>query len=36
MSLPPQANRAYNFIPEKNAAEEKTISLLRKEVEWAK
>ena len=34
MSLPPQANWAYNFIPEKNSAEEKTISLLKKEVKW--
>ena len=34
MSLPPQANWAYNFIPEKNSAEEKTISLLRKGIEW--
>ncbi len=36
MSLPPQANWAYNFIPEKNSAEEKTISLLKKGIEWAK
>jgi coproporphyrinogen III oxidase len=36
MSLPPQANWAYNFVPEKNSAEEKTLSLLKKGVEWAK
>ncbi len=36
MSLPPQANWAYNFIPEKNSTEEKTISLLKKGVEWAR
>ena len=36
MSLPPQANWAYNFISEKNSAEEKTILLLRKGVEWVK
>lgn len=36
MSLPPQANWVYNFIPEKDSAEEKTLSLLKKEVDWAK
>lgn len=36
MSLPPQANWAYNFVPEKNSAEEKTLALLKKGVEWAK
>ena len=36
MSLPPQANWAYNFIPEKNSAEEKTLSLLKKGIEWLK
>lgn len=36
MSLPPQANWAYNFIPEKNSAEEKTLSLLKKGIDWAK
>lgn len=35
MSLPPQANWVYNFIPEKNSLEEKTLALLRKGVEWA-
>lgn len=36
MSLPPQANWAYNFIPEKNSAEEKTLFLLKKGIDWAK
>ncbi len=36
MSLPPQANWAYNFNPEKNSAEEKTLSLLKKGIEWSK
>lgn len=36
MSLPPQANWAYNFTPEKNSAEEKTLSLLKKGAEWSK
>ena len=36
MSLPPQANWAYNFTPEKNSAEEKTLLLLKKGVEWVK
>ena len=36
MSLPPQANWAYNHAPEKNSAEEKTLSLLKKGIEWAK
>lgn len=34
MSLPPQANWAYNFQPEVNSEEEKTISLLRKGIDW--
>ena len=36
MSLPPQANWAYNFIPEKNSSEEKTLALLKKGIDWAK
>ena len=36
MSLPPQANWAYNFVPEKNSPEEKTLSLLTKGIEWVK
>ncbi len=36
MSLPPQANWQYNFIPEKNSAEEKTLALLKKGNEWAR
>jgi coproporphyrinogen III oxidase len=35
MSLPPQANWIYNHQPEKNSEEEKTLSLLRKGIEWA-
>jgi coproporphyrinogen III oxidase len=34
MSLPPQANWVYNFQPDKDSAEGKTISLLRKGIEW--
>lgn len=36
MSLPPQANWAYNFVPEKNSAEEKTLALLKKGIDWSK
>ena len=36
MSLPPQANWVYNFVPEKNSAEEKTLYRLKKGMEWAK
>jgi coproporphyrinogen III oxidase len=35
MSLPETASWLYNFTPEKNSAEEKTLSLLKKGVEWA-
>ncbi|MBI3500782.1 MAG: oxygen-dependent coproporphyrinogen oxidase [Bacteroidetes bacterium] len=35
MSLPPEATWLYDFIPEKNSAEEKTSSLLKKGMEWA-
>lgn len=34
MSLPPQANWVYNYQPDKGSEEEKTISLLRKGVDW--
>lgn len=34
MSLPPQANWEYNHQPEPGSAEEKTLSLLRKGVDW--
>lgn len=36
MSLPPEVKWIYNFIPEKNSPEEKTLSLLRKGNEWAR
>ena len=36
MSLPPQANWVYNFIPEKNSEEERTLSFLIKKMEWTK
>ena len=36
MSLPPQANWEYNFIPEENSLEAKTLTLLRKGIDWAK
>lgn len=34
MSLPPQANWAYNVVPEKDSEEDKTIRWLRKGVDW--
>lgn len=34
MSLPPQANWAYNYRPKEGSAEAKTISLLKKGIEW--
>ncbi|TAL61234.1 MAG: oxygen-dependent coproporphyrinogen oxidase [Bacteroidetes bacterium] len=34
MSLPPQANWAYNFLPEKNSSEEKMLAMLKKGFEW--
>jgi coproporphyrinogen III oxidase len=34
MSMPPQANWAYNHQPEPGSAEQKTLSLLRKGVDW--
>jgi coproporphyrinogen III oxidase len=35
MSLPPQANWIYNYQATVNSNEEKTLSLLRKGIEWA-
>jgi coproporphyrinogen III oxidase len=35
MSLPPQANWAYNYKPEPGSEEEKTLKLLRKGLDWA-
>src|SRR5262249_37736252 len=35
MSLPKLAGWEYNFIPEKNSEEEKTLSLLKKDLNWA-
>jgi coproporphyrinogen III oxidase len=34
MSLPPQANWVYNFQPDPESAEAKTLSLLKKGIEW--
>jgi coproporphyrinogen III oxidase len=34
MSLPPQANWVYNFQPEQGSKEQKTLSLLRKGIDW--
>jgi len=35
MSLPPQANWVYDFSPEANSEEERTLSLLKKGIDWA-
>lgn len=35
MSLPPQANWVYDFKPQPNSEEEKTLSLLKKGIDWA-
>lgn len=35
MSLPPLASWQYNFTPQPGSAEEKTISLLKKGIDWA-
>jgi coproporphyrinogen III oxidase len=35
MSLPPQANWVYDFKAEKGSEEEKTLSLLKKGIDWA-
>jgi len=34
MSLPPQAQWQYNYQPEHDSAEQKTLSLLKKEIDW--
>lgn len=34
MSLPPLASWEYSFTPKENSLEEKTISLLKKEIDW--
>lgn len=34
MSLPPQANWAYNHVPETGSKEQQTLDLLRKNVKW--
>ncbi len=34
MSLPPQANWEYNFIPDKGSAEERTLNQLIKGIDW--
>ncbi|HET6244667.1 MAG: oxygen-dependent coproporphyrinogen oxidase [Bacteroidetes bacterium] len=34
MSLPPVVNWPYNFIPEKDSPEEKTLNLLKKNIDW--
>src|SRR5690606_30771346 len=34
MSLPPQANWAYDFRPEPGSPEDRTRQLLRKEIDW--
>lgn len=36
MSLPPQANWVYNYKPEENSEEQKTLSLLKKGIDWVK
>jgi coproporphyrinogen III oxidase len=36
MSLPKTAGWEYDFKPEKNSEEEKTLSLLKKEIDWTK
>lgn len=36
MSLPNMASWEYNFIPVKGSAEEKTLSLLKKDINWVK
>ena len=34
MSLPPQANWVYNFVPTEGSLEAKTLSLLKKDINW--
>lgn len=36
MSLPPQANWVYDFHPTKGSEEEKTLNLLKKDIDWIK
>jgi coproporphyrinogen III oxidase len=36
MSLPPQAQWQYNYQPEHDSAEQKTLSLLKKEIDWVR
>lgn len=35
MSMPPQANWIYDFIPEPGSQEERTIKLLKKDINWS-
>ena len=35
MSLPETASWAYNYIPKQNSPEEKTLSFLKKGMNWA-
>ena len=34
MSLPPQAQWAYNYQPEEGSEEQKTLSMLKKGIDW--
>jgi coproporphyrinogen III oxidase len=34
MSMPPQANWVYDFIPAPGSQEERTIQLLKKDINW--
>ena len=34
MSLPPQANWEYDYSPQKGSEEEKTLNLLKKDIDW--
>lgn len=36
MSLPPQANWAYDFIPEEGTKERETLNYLKKDIDWIK
>jgi len=36
MSLPPQANWEYNYVPESNSKEADTLGLLKKGIDWLK
>ncbi|MFN8672493.1 MAG: oxygen-dependent coproporphyrinogen oxidase [Candidatus Sericytochromatia bacterium] len=35
VSMPPFSSWEYNFLPEKNSKEEKTLNLLKKDINWA-